>query len=207
MRTITTRRCTGAAMSVAIGLLECCHRNSAAHVILFTGGPCTFGPGRSAQRIGRRAFACESAGPHGVRCAGVLWCGCGCVGEYWWWWCGQRKRGFGILCAGLVVSPSLDESMRSHIDIEKGNAKHAAKASKFYKALAQRLVNNGHAMDCFACALDQVQLFPDAMRACRCARMHAVQCSHCSASRCGGCNRDRGEIGLFARIGHAFVLL
>ena len=61
-----------------------------------------------------------------------------------------------VLFEGLVVNPSLDESMRSHIDIEKGNAKHAAKASKFYKSLAQRLVNNGHAMDCFACALDQV---------------------------------------------------
>jgi hypothetical protein len=76
--------------------------------------------------------------------------------------------------------------MRSHIDIEKGNAKHAAKASKFYKALAQRLVNNGHAMDCFACALDQVQLFPDAMRACRCAsacmRFSAATAAHPAAA-------------------------
>jgi hypothetical protein len=65
--------------------------------------------------------------------------------------------------------------MRSHIDIEKGNAKHAAKASKFYKALAQRLVNNGHAMDCFACALDQVQLSPT-----QC--VHAVARAHACGS-------------------------
>jgi protein transport protein SEC23 len=94
-------RCTGVALSVAIGLLECCFRNSAARIILFTGGPCTFGPGQ-------------------------------------------------------VVGTSLDEAMRHHGDMEKGNAKHVQKAVKYYKALAQRLVNNGHVLDVFASALDQV---------------------------------------------------
>ena len=79
--------------------------------------------------------------------------------------------------------------MRSHIDIEKGNAKHAAKASKFYKALAQRLVNNGHAMDCFACALDQVQLLPTQFNACIPLRAHACGSVQPRASRCGGCDR------------------
>ncbi|KAJ3340011.1 GTPase-activating protein S23 [Gonapodya sp. JEL0774] len=39
-------RCTGAAMSVAVGLLETCFQNTGCRVMLFTGGPCTSGPGQ-----------------------------------------------------------------------------------------------------------------------------------------------------------------
>jgi len=38
-------RATGAALSVAVGLLECSFPNCGARIMLFTGGPCTYGPG------------------------------------------------------------------------------------------------------------------------------------------------------------------
>jgi len=38
-------RCTGAALSVAVGLMETSFPNSAARIILYSGGPCTEGPG------------------------------------------------------------------------------------------------------------------------------------------------------------------
>jgi protein transport protein SEC23 len=38
-------RCTGAALSVAIGLMETSFPNAGARIILYTGGPCTEGPG------------------------------------------------------------------------------------------------------------------------------------------------------------------
>jgi protein transport protein SEC23 len=39
------QRCTGVAMSVAVGLLETTFPNTGARVMLFTGGPATEGPG------------------------------------------------------------------------------------------------------------------------------------------------------------------
>ena len=38
-------RCTGVALSVAVGLLESSFQNSGARIMLFAGGPCTEGPG------------------------------------------------------------------------------------------------------------------------------------------------------------------
>lgn len=38
-------RCTGVALSVAVGLLETSFQNSGARIMLFTGGPATEGPG------------------------------------------------------------------------------------------------------------------------------------------------------------------
>jgi protein transport protein SEC23 len=38
-------RCTGAALSVAVGLMETSFPNSGARVVLYSGGPCTEGPG------------------------------------------------------------------------------------------------------------------------------------------------------------------
>lgn len=38
-------RCTGVALSVAIGLLEASFQNAGARIMLFTGGPATEGPG------------------------------------------------------------------------------------------------------------------------------------------------------------------
>ena len=98
-------RCTGVALSAAVALLESNFANSGARVQLFTGGPCTVGPGQ-------------------------------------------------------MVEKALSEPMRSHHDIEKetANTKHIKKASKHYAAIAKRAVSAGHAIDVFACALDQVGL-------------------------------------------------
>ncbi|KAL1130633.1 hypothetical protein AAG570_011875 [Ranatra chinensis] len=38
-------RCTGVAMSIAVGLLECCYPNTGARIMMFIGGPCSQGPG------------------------------------------------------------------------------------------------------------------------------------------------------------------
>jgi protein transport protein SEC23 len=38
-------RCTGVALSVAVGLLESSFQNAGARIMLFAGGPCTEGPG------------------------------------------------------------------------------------------------------------------------------------------------------------------
>ncbi|KAL3219844.1 hypothetical protein MRX96_005607 [Rhipicephalus microplus] len=38
-------RSTGVALSIAVGLLECSYPNTGARIMLFTGGPCTQGPG------------------------------------------------------------------------------------------------------------------------------------------------------------------
>lgn len=39
-------RATGAALGIAVGLLECTYPNTAARVLLFVGGPCSTGPGQ-----------------------------------------------------------------------------------------------------------------------------------------------------------------
>ena len=94
-------RSTGAALSVAVGLLEACRVGSAARVMAFLGGPCTQGP-------------------------------------------------------GLVVAPPLSEPIRMHYDLRRGSAKHSKKASEFYAQLAERAAQNGHCVDLFSCAYDQV---------------------------------------------------
>ena len=45
---------------------------------------------------------------------------------------------------------------RSHKDLVKEAAPHFKKARKFYDGLAAQLVQQGHALDVFACSLDQV---------------------------------------------------
>lgn len=57
---------------------------------------------------------------------------------------------------GTVVGVELKEMLRSHSDLEKDNAKHYKKASKFYESLAERAAKNGHSIDIFAGCLDQV---------------------------------------------------
>jgi len=93
-------RATGAALSVAVGLLECSYPNCGGRIMLFTGGPCTYGP-------------------------------------------------------GVVVSEDLTETLRSHTDISKDNAKHTKKAYKYYETLGSRAVANGHLIDVFAQSYDQ----------------------------------------------------
>lgn len=58
--------------------------------------------------------------------------------------------------AGKVVSQDLTEEIRSHKDLAKDAAPHFRKAKKFYDGLAAEFVQHGHALDIFACALDQV---------------------------------------------------
>lgn len=57
---------------------------------------------------------------------------------------------------GAIVSKNLSEPIRSHKDLDKDSAPHYHKAVKFYEALAKQLVHQGHVLDLFACALDQV---------------------------------------------------
>ena len=96
-------RSTGAALSIAVGLLEGAFPNTGARVMLFAGGACSQGP-------------------------------------------------------GSVVNDDLKQPIRSHHDIDKDNAKFMKKATKHYEALATRACNNGHAIDIYACALDQTGL-------------------------------------------------
>uniref|UniRef100_A0A0D9X8U8 Protein transport protein SEC23 n=1 Tax=Leersia perrieri TaxID=77586 RepID=A0A0D9X8U8_9ORYZ len=57
---------------------------------------------------------------------------------------------------GSIVSKSLSEPIRSHKDLDKGSAPLYNKAVKFYEEISKQLVHQGHVLDLFACALDQV---------------------------------------------------
>ncbi|GKV51150.1 hypothetical protein SLEP1_g57824 [Rubroshorea leprosula] len=57
---------------------------------------------------------------------------------------------------GAIVSKNLSEPIRSHKDLDKDSAPHYNKAVKFYEGLGKQLVHQGHVLDLFACALDQV---------------------------------------------------
>ncbi|GMH00679.1 hypothetical protein Nepgr_002518 [Nepenthes gracilis] len=57
---------------------------------------------------------------------------------------------------GAIVARSLSEPIRSHKDLDKDSAPHYHKAAKYYEGLSKQLVHQGHVIDLFACALDQV---------------------------------------------------
>ncbi|GAB4844046.1 Protein transport protein S23 E [Ancistrocladus abbreviatus] len=57
---------------------------------------------------------------------------------------------------GTIVSKDLSEPARSHKDLDKDVAPFFQKAVKFYDHLAKQLVSQGHVLDLFASALDQV---------------------------------------------------
>ncbi|KAG8087409.1 hypothetical protein GUJ93_ZPchr0010g9914 [Zizania palustris] len=57
---------------------------------------------------------------------------------------------------GSIISKSLSEPIRSHKDLDKGSAPLYNKAAKFYEEISKQLVHQGHVLDLFACALDQV---------------------------------------------------
>ncbi|KAK1798097.1 hypothetical protein P4O66_000594 [Electrophorus voltai] len=59
---------------------------------------------------------------------------------------------------GMVVGDELKTPIRSWHDIQKDNARHLKKATKYYEALANRAAVNGHSIDIYACALDQTGL-------------------------------------------------
>ncbi|XP_010777439.1 protein transport protein Sec23B [Notothenia coriiceps] len=56
---------------------------------------------------------------------------------------------------GMVVGDELKLPIRSWHDIQKDNARHLKKATKYYEAMANRTAVNGHCIDIYACALDQ----------------------------------------------------
>lgn len=62
---------------------------------------------------------------------------------------------------GKVVDCPLSESIRHHLDILKdnNNARFVKSATKFYTGLAHRAATQGHAIDIFACSLDQLGLY------------------------------------------------
>ncbi|CAL5087986.1 unnamed protein product [Urochloa decumbens] len=57
---------------------------------------------------------------------------------------------------GSIVSKSLSEPIRSHKDLDKDSAPLYDKAVKFYDQIAKQLAHQGHVLDLFACAVDQV---------------------------------------------------
>lgn len=57
-----------------------------------------------------------------------------------------------------IVSKDLSDPVRSHKDLDKDAAPFFKKAVHFYEELAKQLVSQGHVLDVFASALDQVCL-------------------------------------------------
>ncbi|KAL5542793.1 hypothetical protein UlMin_010503 [Ulmus minor] len=57
---------------------------------------------------------------------------------------------------GAIVSKDMSDPVRSHKDLDKDAAPFFRKAVKFYDGLAKQLVSQGHVLDVFASALDQV---------------------------------------------------
>ncbi|KAB1213494.1 Protein transport protein SEC23 [Morella rubra] len=57
---------------------------------------------------------------------------------------------------GTIVSKDLSDPVRSHKDLDKDAAPYFKKAVKFYENLANQLISQGHVLDLFASALDQV---------------------------------------------------
>ncbi|CAO2839254.1 unnamed protein product [Amaranthus hypochondriacus] len=57
---------------------------------------------------------------------------------------------------GTIVSKDLSDPVRSHKDLDKDAAPFFQKAVKFYDNLGKQLVNQGHVLDLYASALDQV---------------------------------------------------
>ncbi len=70
------QRATGAAVSVAVGLLECCAPGLGGRVLLMTAGPCTVGPGV--------VVGLDLAEPFRNHKVVMCVCGGGCLGELLW---------------------------------------------------------------------------------------------------------------------------
>lgn len=77
---------------------------------------------------------------------------------------GQHARAVlfvGGACAegpGKIVSRDLEEAVRSHKDVVKGNSPHFAKSRAFFAAQGSEWSARGHSLDVFSVALDQVGL-------------------------------------------------
>ncbi|KVI00365.1 Gelsolin domain-containing protein [Cynara cardunculus var. scolymus] len=61
-----------------------------------------------------------------------------------------------ILVANAIISKDLSDPVRSHKDLDKDAAPYFRKAVQFYEELAKQMVSQGHVLDLFASALDQV---------------------------------------------------
>ena len=76
---------------------------------------------------------------------------------------------------GIIIDEELKNTIRSHHDIEKDNAKYMKKSNKvsqishfdrssrtsmlqFYESIAKRAAINGHVIDLYSAALDQTGL-------------------------------------------------
>ncbi|KAJ0806758.1 putative protein transport protein Sec23 [Helianthus annuus] len=57
---------------------------------------------------------------------------------------------------GSIVSKDLSDPVRSHKDLDKDAAPYFRKAVQFYEELSNQMVSQGHVLDLFASALDQV---------------------------------------------------
>lgn len=55
-----------------------------------------------------------------------------------------------------IVSKDMSDPVRSHKDLDKDAAPYFRKAVQFYDELSKQLVSQGHVLDLFASALDQV---------------------------------------------------
>eukprot|EP01127_Copromyxa_protea_P001824 TRINITY_DN11732_c0_g1_i1.p1 TRINITY_DN11732_c0_g1~~TRINITY_DN11732_c0_g1_i1.p1 ORF type:complete len:763 (-),score=176.58 TRINITY_DN11732_c0_g1_i1:48-2336(-) len=97
-------RATGAAISVALSLLQQTYPSRGGRVMVMSGGPITVGP-------------------------------------------------------GLIVGRDLKEDIRSHHHLRQETAKHVSSATKYFDALGDRAVAQGHAIDIFSCSLDEIGIF------------------------------------------------
>lgn len=57
-----------------------------------------------------------------------------------------------------MIGIATKEHMRSFLDIEQGKSEYLAAALKYYDALAEKAVGNGHVIDVFSASYDQVGL-------------------------------------------------
>ena len=59
---------------------------------------------------------------------------------------------------GQIVGVSLEETIRTAKDVKDENVKYMKAATNFYNQLAVKAILNGHAVDIFNCAIDQIGL-------------------------------------------------
>lgn len=124
-------RCTGAALSVSLSLLERTVGKQGARVMLFMGGPCDVGPGAVVNRPLKETLRSTS---DLIKVGGRL---CDHVGD------GRGNE--------THHSPPPNH-------LWQGNAPLFKPACEFYRGLADRARASGHCVDVFACCLDQVGL-------------------------------------------------
>ncbi|KAG2406916.1 uncharacterized protein HKW66_Vig0061740 [Vigna angularis] len=146
-------RCTGVALNVAAGLLSACTPGTGARIIALVGGPVV----KTELVLGRYSafikFYVRSMRPSEGCGFAVMLCDLAAVKCHGG--CLSLKTLLLKLAYG-IVSKDLSDPVRSHKDLDKDAAPYFKKAVKFYEGLAKQLVSQGHVLDMFASALDQV---------------------------------------------------